>query len=95
MNLDRNGKIAQLPKHVREDPGLLLHRHARVRAAALHIRGPITSSSSLEFLDDFYLATTSPCRGAGSALFASGTDINGLPWAEPSRAWAAARSRCD
>ncbi len=50
-----------------------------------------------QFLDDFYLATTSPCRGAGSALFASGTDINGLPWANPpsmgcSEVWPATRT---
>jgi len=30
-----------------------------------------------------YLSATSPCRGAGSAAYASGTDIDGEPWATP------------
>ena len=34
-------------------------------------------------LDEVHLAVTSPCRGAGSALYASGTDIDGEPWADP------------
>ena len=36
-----------------------------------------------QFLDLFHIATTSPCRGAGSALYASGTDLDGEPWANP------------
>jgi hypothetical protein len=36
-----------------------------------------------QFLDSYHLATTSPCRGAGSATYASGTDLDGQPWANP------------
>ncbi len=36
-----------------------------------------------QFLDWFHIASTSPCRGAGSALYASGTDLDGEPWANP------------
>jgi hypothetical protein len=36
-----------------------------------------------QFLDWFHIATTSPCRGAGSALYASGTDLDGESWATP------------
>lgn len=36
-----------------------------------------------QLLDLFYISTTSPCRGAGSALYASGTDLDGEPWANP------------
>jgi hypothetical protein len=36
-----------------------------------------------QLLNDFYLAVNSPCRGAGSPLYASGTDIDGQPWASP------------
>ena len=38
---------------------------------------------SLQFLDLFHIASTSPCRGAGSALYASGADLDGEPWANP------------
>jgi hypothetical protein len=33
--------------------------------------------------DSLHLATTSPCRGAGSTLYAGGTDLDGEPWANP------------
>ena len=36
-----------------------------------------------QFLDWFHIASTSPCRGAGSALYATGTDLDGEPWANP------------
>lgn len=36
-----------------------------------------------QFLDLFHIMSTSPCRGAGSALFASGTDLDGEAWANP------------
>ncbi len=41
------------------------------------------NSASQQFLDLFHIATTSPCRAAGSALYASGTDLDGEPWANP------------
>lgn len=37
----------------------------------------------LQLLDWFHIAVTSPCRGAGSALYASGTDLDGESWANP------------
>ena len=36
-----------------------------------------------QFLDWYHIASTSPCRGAGSAVYASGTDLDGEPWANP------------
>jgi hypothetical protein len=36
-----------------------------------------------QLVDSFHIATTSPCFGAGSALYASGTDLDGEPWANP------------
>jgi len=36
-----------------------------------------------QLLDGRHIAVTSPCRGAGNSLFASGTDIDGEPWANP------------
>jgi hypothetical protein len=43
--------------------------------------GNITSYPQL--LDGVHIATISPCRGAGSAAYASGSDIDGEPWASP------------
>jgi len=40
-------------------------------------------AANLQFLDLYHIASTSPCRGAGSALFAAGTDLDGEPWASP------------
>lgn len=39
--------------------------------------------SDPQFLDVFRILSTSPCRGAGSPLYASGTDLDGEPWANP------------
>jgi hypothetical protein len=36
-----------------------------------------------QFTDDFHLAVISPCRGAGVANAAAGTDLDGEPWANP------------
>ena len=44
--------------------------------------GNITSLNP-QFLDYFHIASTSPCRGAGSPQYASGTDLDGEPWANP------------
>jgi hypothetical protein len=34
-------------------------------------------------LDWYHISIYSPCRGAGSALYASGTDLDGEPWNNP------------
>ncbi len=36
-----------------------------------------------QFLDEFHLAATSPCRGAGIATNAWGTDLDGEAWTNP------------
>jgi hypothetical protein len=36
-----------------------------------------------QFLDWYHISIYSPCRGAGSALYASGTDLDGEPWNNP------------
>jgi len=43
--------------------------------------GNITSQPELASMS--HLSTVSPCRGAGSALYASGVDIDSEPWANP------------
>lgn len=40
-------------------------------------------SNDPQFLDSFHIASTSPCHGAGSTLYASGTDLDGETWANP------------
>lgn len=40
-------------------------------------------SSSPQLLDEWHLSSTSPCVGAGNPLYASGTDLEGEPWANP------------
>ena len=44
--------------------------------------GNSTASPQL-VIDGFHLAATSPCRGAGSTLYVSRTDIDGEPWLNP------------
>ena len=36
-----------------------------------------------QFLDLFHIASTSPCRGAGSAAYSQGIDLDGEQWANP------------
>ncbi len=36
-----------------------------------------------QILDGPHVAISSPCRGAGSALYSSGTDFDGEPWSNP------------
>ncbi len=36
-----------------------------------------------QYLDWYHIAATSPCCGAGSPLYASGTDLDGNPWNNP------------
>jgi hypothetical protein len=35
------------------------------------------------FLDSYHMAFSSPCRGAGSALYTSGVDLDGEEWTNP------------
>jgi hypothetical protein len=39
--------------------------------------------ANVQWMDIFHISTGSPCRGAGSALYASGTDLDGEAWANP------------
>jgi hypothetical protein len=40
-------------------------------------------SSFPEFTDSFHLSVSSPCRGKGSALYASDADLDGEAWSNP------------
>lgn len=44
--------------------------------------GNLATNAQL-ILDNYHIAYTSPCRGAGSAASATGTDIDGQPWSSP------------
>ncbi len=48
---------------------------------------PVSGNGNLnvfpQFLDLFHIGVTSPLHGAGSAVYASGTDLDGEPWANP------------
>ncbi len=41
------------------------------------------TNANPQLLDPMHLASSSPCRGAGSRAYASGVDIDGEPWATP------------
>lgn len=45
--------------------------------------GVIPTPSPQFVVDGIHLAATSPCRGAGSAQYAFGTDLDGEPWLNP------------
>jgi hypothetical protein len=45
--------------------------------------GPGNIDADPHFLDLYHISIDSPCRGAGSALYASGTDLDGEPWNNP------------
>lgn len=45
--------------------------------------GASNISSDPQLMDGIHLATTSPCRGAGTAANTSGIDIDGEPWTNP------------
>jgi hypothetical protein len=45
--------------------------------------GPGNINVDPQFLDWYHISIYSLCRGAGSALYASGTDLDGEPWNNP------------
>ncbi len=45
--------------------------------------GPGIIATNAQFLDLFHISSTSPCVGTGSPLYATGTDLDGEPWANP------------
>jgi len=45
--------------------------------------GPGNITNNPQFLDGFHIASASPCRCAGSATYATGTDLDGESWANP------------
>lgn len=40
-------------------------------------------STNIQFVDLFHISANSGCRGAGNALYATGYDLDGEPWANP------------
>lgn len=45
--------------------------------------GSINVTSNPQLMDDFHIASTSPCRSSGSSLYALDTDLDGEPWSTP------------
>jgi hypothetical protein len=45
--------------------------------------GAGNTNADPQFVDYYQISIYSPCRGAGSALYATGTDFNGQPWNNP------------
>jgi hypothetical protein len=45
--------------------------------------GAGNTSADPQYLDWYHLASTSPCRGAGSSAYSAGTDLDGQPWNNP------------
>jgi hypothetical protein len=45
--------------------------------------GSGNTSADPQFLDWYHISINSPCRGAGNAIYASGTDLDGEPWNTP------------
>src|SRR5664279_148290 len=47
------------------------------------INGVGNFASDPQMVDDIHISTTSPCRGAGSAAYATGIDLDGEAWSNP------------
>jgi hypothetical protein len=47
------------------------------------VSGAGNISSDPQFVNDWHIFTTSPCRGAGGAAYATGVDIDGEAWSTP------------
>jgi hypothetical protein len=71
-------------------PSLFSDNYSRVQPTSLNnsctypvYQGVGNTYANPQFLDLYHIATTSPCRGTGSATYASGTDLDGEPWNNP------------